>query len=179
MDFSKLLHWPFILEHPGDINDMQWLIVKGMGLIVVVFVILKFIWPSMIQPSLTQRQLDIAHQADQIAETLKETEQLRNDYRNRLAKIEDEAKARLEEAVKEADDLRNRILAEAKTTAESLENRGRMELERERAKAIVGLQRKFVEDVIGAAQYAAEGSLDSASHDRLVSDFVGKVGSPA
>ncbi len=179
MDFSKLLHNPFILEHPGDINDIQWLIVKGLGLLVVVFVILKFIWPTMIQPSLTQRQLDIAHQADQIEETLKETEQLRNDYRNRLAKIEDEAKARLDEAVKEADDLRNKILVEARITVEALENRGRMELERERAKAVVSLQRKFVEDVIGAAQYAAEGSLDAGMHDTLVADFVGKVGSPA
>jgi len=175
MDFSKLLHWPFVLEHTEEINNTQWLIVKGVGLVIVAFFIVKFVWPTFIQPSLTERQLDIANQSDQIEQTMKETEQLRNDYKARLAAIEDEARKRLDEAVHEAETLKGRILSEAAITVESVEQRTRMELERERAKAVVGIQRTFVEDVIGAAHYAAEKSLDEKAQAALVDDFIGKV----
>jgi F0F1-type ATP synthase membrane subunit b/b' len=176
MDFSKLLHNPFVLEHPGDVSDIQWLIVRGIGFLLVLWIILKFIIPMFFKQQLIDRQQNIVTAAEQVEQTMRETEQMRNDYRVRLERIEDEAEARMAEAIREAEDLRNQILAEEMINSENIVRRGEAEVSRERAKALVHLRSQFVEDIIGAAQYAASKSLDAPKQQRLVSDFVKNVG---
>jgi F-type H+-transporting ATPase subunit b len=176
MDLSKLLHNPFVLEHPDTATDIQWLIVRGLGFVLVLFIIIKFIIPMFFTQQLINRQKDIVTAAEQVEQTMRETEQMRNDYRQRLDRIEDETEARMAEAVREADNLRSQILAEAEANSESILRRGEAEVSRERAKAMVHLRSQFVEDIIGAAQYAASKSLDGPKQERLVSDFVKNVG---
>lgn len=173
--FNKLLEWPLILEHPGEISDVQWLIVRVLGLALVVWVVVKFVLPSQITPHLVSRKLDIQVAAEQVEETMRETRQMRDDYRLRLERIEEETEARMSEAVREADDLRNHIVTEANQLAETIVRRGEDEVSRERAKSMVGLRRQFVEDVIGAAEHAA-GQLDGTNQRRLVDLFVSNVG---
>ena len=81
----------------------------------------------------------------------------------------------MSEAVREADDLRSHIISEAHKLADQIVRRGEDEVSRERAKAMVGIRRQFVEDVIGAAEHAA-GRLDGTNHRRLVDVFVRNVG---
>ena len=180
MDFSKFLQWPFILEHPEDaqnpITDIQWISVRGVGFLLVVWFFWKVVIPMFFAAPLANRRKAIIDAKDQVDSTLQETEQMRNDYRQRLEKIEVEAQARMTEAVREAEDLSTHILADARVVAGGIVRRGEDEVERERGKAMVSLQKEFVEDVIGAARYAAGKSLSGAAHDSLVNDFVKRVG---
>src|SRR2546423_4919886 len=156
----EFLHkWPFILEHPPEINDIQWLIIRGVGLVLVAWVIVKFIWPSMIRGHLVDRHAAIVEADKQVEETMRETAEMRDDYRVRLEGIHHETQRRLDEAVHEAETLREQILAEAHANAQAIIRRGEEEVARERGKAMVLLRRQFVEGVIGAAQYAAARSL--------------------
>jgi F-type H+-transporting ATPase subunit b len=175
MDFSKLLTNPFILEHPGEISDLQWLIVRGIGFVLVIWVIVKFILPTQITPHLVSRREEIQIADDQVKSTLAETAQMRDDYRVRLEGIEDETEARMAEAVREAGDIRDHILTEAKVSAEAIVRRGEDEVSRERAKAMVGLRKQFVADVIGAAEHTAA-QMDDKGHRRLVDLFISEVG---
>lgn len=175
MDFSKLLTNPFILEHPGDINDVQWLIVRGIGFLLVVWIVIKFILPAYITPHLVGRKEEIQIAAKQVDDTMRETRQMRDDYRQRLEGIEDETEARMAEAVREAEDLRNHIVGEGQQLAASIVRRGEDEVSRERAKAMVSIRRQFVEDVVGAAEFAAA-NLDAGNQRRLVEQFVQGVG---
>ena len=165
------LKFPFILEHPGEYTDLQWLIVRGVGLLLVGLVFFKWILPMLQQP-LRERQAAIVTSSEQVEQTLRETNEMRNDYRARLTGIEQETDRRLQEAVREAEELSDRILAEARQTASALERRGEDEVERERAKAMVTLRGQFVDGVIGAAQYAAARSIDDGRRKQLVGDFV-------
>ena len=172
---NSLLHNPFILEHPHEITDVQWLIVRLIGLVLLVWITVKFILPAQIKPHLVSRREDIQTADNQVEETIRETALMRDDYRVRLEKIEDETEARMAEAVREADDLRNHIITEAKQMAEAIVRRGEDEVSRERAKSMVGLRRQFVEDVINAAEHAA-GKLDAPNQKRLFDLFVSNVG---
>jgi F-type H+-transporting ATPase subunit b len=176
MDFSKLLHNPFVLEHPAEYTDVQWLIIRGIGFALVLFIILKYIWPSFFGTPLRERREAIIEASEQVEQTMRETEQMRNDYRARLERIEDETEARMQEAIREADALKDQILAEARAQAEAITRRGEEEISRERAKAMLRLRQQFVEDVINAAEFAAAGSLDGDRQRRLVDDFVTNVG---
>ena len=69
------LQFPWVLEHTKDVTDAQWLIITGIGFLLVVFLIVKFVWPIMFQPHLVQRQQGIEHAAAQVESTLRETKQ--------------------------------------------------------------------------------------------------------
>src|SRR5512144_135308 len=131
---------PFALEHPPEITDFQWLIVSAIGFLILAFIVGKWIVPSMITPHLRDRRKAIADADAQVRETRRQTEEMRNDYVARLEHIEDETERRMQEAVKEADELRERILAEAQASVEALRRRGEEEVARERAKALIHLR---------------------------------------
>jgi F-type H+-transporting ATPase subunit b len=174
----EFLHkWPFILEFPKEVNNVQWLIVRLVGLLLVFWIIKKFIWPSMIRTHLVDRHTAIVEADQQVQETMRETADMRNDYRARLEGIEHETQRRLDEAVHEAETLREQILAEAHANAQAIVRRGEEEVSRERAKAMLLLRRQFVEDVVGAAQYAAARSLGAPQQRRLVEEFTKELGS--
>jgi len=164
----------FILEHPAEITDAQWLIVRGIGLLLVAGIVWKFLVP-MVGSLLSERQAAISEASTQVEATLRETEELRNDYRRRLETIAGETERRIQEALREAEALRETILDEARHTAAAIVSRGHDEVERERAKARVHLRTQFVHGVISAAEHAAARSLDSSEHRRLVGEFIKDV----
>jgi len=170
------MEFPWILEHTKEVTDLQWLMVTGIGFLLVAWLVLAKVWPGMIRPHLVERHQGIIQAAEQVESTLRETKELRDDYRSRLEGIEHETKRRLEEAVHEAEALREQILAEAAANAKAIVSRGEEEVSRERAKAMVLLRRQFVEGVIGAAQYAASRSLGAPQHKRLIEEFTKELG---
>lgn len=168
--------FPWVLEHTKDVTDFQWLIVTGIGFLLVALLMARFVWPSMVKPYLVNRDQGIRQAAEQVETTLRETASLRNDYRRRLEQIHDETRQRMEEAVHEADNLRTTILAEAQQNAEALVRRGNDEVERERAKAMARLRTQFIQGVIGAANDAASRSLDDSHQRRLIDAFINDLG---
>lgn len=167
--------FPWTLHPPPGIAKSQWFIILALGFALIAFIVWRFVLP-MVGGYLSERQQAIADAASQVEETLRDTEMMRNDYRQRLEAIEDETERRMEEAIREAESLRERLLEEARQNAESLIRRGEEEVARERAKAAVLLRAQFVEGVIRAAEYAAARSLDETQQRRLVEEFVQKVG---
>lgn len=171
------LHPPPSITNPlVSITTFQWLVVNIAGFAALVYIIVKFVVP-VIQGMLNERRTAIEDAAEQVASTLAETERMRNEYRQRLASIEDETRTRMEEAVSEAARLRDQILQEAQSTAAAIVQRGQEEVAQERAKAQVALRIQFVDSVVRAAGYAASRSLTDEDRRRLMSDFVREVGS--
>lgn len=171
-----MLKFPFVLEHPEDISDLQFIMVRGVGFALLVLLVIKWLWPSMIQPHLTDRRRAISEEAEQVERTLNETQEMRADYRERLTGIESETQRRIDEAIHEADTLRDTILREAQETAAAIRLRGEAEVSRERAKALVQLRAQFVNNIVGAAQHAARESTGEPQHRRLIAEFTQQLG---
>ena len=166
---------PWVLEHPSNINNLQWLIVTGIGFILIAWLVGKFIIP-MIGGMLDERKKSIVDAAAQVESTMHEAEQMRNDYKSRLDGIQEETRIRLEAAVKEAEALEQQIRQETDRDAKNVIQRGYDEVSRERAKAYLRLKEQFVNDVVNAAQYAAQRTLGDADKNRLVDEFIDNVG---
>jgi F-type H+-transporting ATPase subunit b len=168
--------FPWVIEHPPEAGLLPFVMVSVIAFAVVVWFVLKMVPGPMIRGILDERKTAIAHAADQVQSTLRETEHMRNDYRVRLEGIHQETERRLAEAVHEAESLREAILEDARKAAAAIVQRGHQEVERERAKTVKTMRTEFIDDVIQAAQYAAASSLDSNAHQRLVREFVQEVG---
>src|SRR5258707_1361236 len=114
------LKWPFILEHPNDVTEIQFLIVRGIGFALLAWLMVRAIWPTLVKPHLTERERGIAEADAQVAETLRDTAEMRDDYRVRLEGIAGETEQRMTSSVQEAEQLSDTILAEARETAAAI-----------------------------------------------------------
>ncbi len=161
---------PFQFHPPPGVALGQWITILVVGFVLIAFAFVKFVVP-MITVHLVERREEITEASAQVESTLQETGQLRADYQKRLERIEDETEARMAEAVREANQLRDTILAEGRELAEGILRRSRDEAARERAKALVRLRIQYAEDVVAAAAYAASRSMDASSQERLVREF--------
>ncbi len=174
---EQILKSPFLLEHPPDISNAGYAIVQVVGFLLLAFVFVKLVWPSMVQPHLDARRVAIADAKQQVEQTHNETREMLGDYRRRLEGIHQETQRRIEDALTEAEALRESILADGRTASAAIIRRGEEEVARERAKAMLQLRADFVESVVGAARHAAANSLDGHQR-RLVDGFVRILGSP-
>src|SRR5437867_7243239 len=114
---------PFILEHPAEYSDLQWLLVRGIGFVLVFWIFWKFIRP-MITVHLVGRHEAIVDADHQVESTLRETQEMRNDYQARLESIHEETRRRLDEAVHEAESLKEQILNDARLSVQAITRRG-------------------------------------------------------
>ncbi len=71
-------------------------------------------------------------------------EDTRREYEQRLAGIEAEAREKIQAAVKEAQALRDNLIADAQKQAETIVAQGRNESERERQKAFLEMRQQIV-----------------------------------
>jgi F-type H+-transporting ATPase subunit b len=162
---------PWLLEHTSDVTDMQWLVVRTLGFLIIVGIVLRYVVP-LIRRMLHDRRQTIVETTEQVSQTLAETAQLRDTYRERLERIADETALRLQEAVREAEDLQAHIREEARQQAAAIVERTRRDLRREREKAMAHLRIEFTDTVIEAARHAALRSLTRERQSQLVGMFV-------
>jgi F-type H+-transporting ATPase subunit b len=110
-----------------------------------------------------------------IKESMEQTEQIRE----QAARAEEEAEKRISAAGKEGqemvsramrtgEEIRQQAQQEAKQDAETLINRARAEIQRERDDAIDELRKEFADLAIKAAEKVIDRSLDKEAHRQLI-----------
>jgi len=124
---------------------------------------------------LDQRQADIQATYDQLDSDRDAMVKTRLQYEQRLASIESEAREKIQAAIKEAQVLREQMLADAHKQAESILDRSRIESQREREKAFMEMRQQIVSLSVAAAGKVLGESLDTPRHTKLVDDFIGLV----
>lgn len=126
---------------------------------------------------LDKRQQDIKDTYDQMDADRKRMEETRQEYEKRLAGIEVEAREHIQGAIKEAQTLRDGMLADAHKQVEEILLQGRADNDRERERLFVELRHQIVELAIHAAGQVVGEALNDARHTRLVDDYISAVSS--
>ncbi|MCW3060649.1 MAG: atpF1 [Capsulimonas sp.] len=155
--------------------EPQLIITQLIGFIVLLVLLQKFVF-SKIGVILDERQATIKKTYDQLDADRLAMEQSRKEYEQRLAGIEAEAREKIQAAVKEAQTLRDNLVADAQQQAEAIIEKGRSDSESERQKAFLEMRRQIVGLAMTAAGKVIGESLDPARHTALVDDFIGSVG---
>ena len=102
-------------------------------------------------------------------------EEFRTEYEKRLTGIEAEARAKIQEAIKHADDAKNEIIADARRRSEDILKRGEEELAREREKTLAAIREEVVDLSLEAAGKLVGETLDEPRHRRLIGDFISRL----
>ena len=125
--------------------------------------------------TLSARAIRIEDDDKQVKQQLAEIQKLRDDYAARLETIETEAKARIDAAVREAENTRTEIIAEAQQAARAVQRRVEEEIDRERTRQRIILRQQIVQTALDSAESSIRTHAEDNVQRRLIQDFIGRT----
>jgi F-type H+-transporting ATPase subunit b len=157
--------------------DPKFLLIQAVAFLLLLIVLTKFAFRPLLN-ILEARQENIRNDLDQAESRRLEMERLQKDYEERLAKIEDEARDKIQQAIKQAEGIRDEILTKARTESEQVLAVGRAEIDRDRIRSMAQMRNEIADLAIHAAQSVVGKNLSAQGHDQLIaealSSFEGK-----
>lgn len=150
------------------------IVVEMVGFVLLLLLLKRFLWGPVTE-YLEGRRQDIAQTYEKVEQTRQEMERLRGEYEQRLANIEAEARAQIQQAVKEAQQVREQILAEARQQAEKMVRDAQETIRYERQKALAEMRAQVVDLTLLATGKILQESMDDVRHRKMVEDFINQV----
>ena len=144
------------------------------GFILLWLVLRRFLFVPVLG-LLDAREQDIKSTYEAAESEKARAEQFRADYEHRLAGIEAEARAKIQEAIKKAEESKNDIIADARRRSEDILKRGQEDLAREREKTVAAIREEVVDISLEAAGKLVGETLDEPRHRRLIGDFISRL----
>lgn len=150
------------------IEELIW---GSVAFLLFLLVVYKLIWPK-IQEALEGREQKIRDDLEGAESAKAEAEQILDEYRAKLADARDESNKILEEARKTAESLRRDLLAKAEEEAGLIVDRAKDEVEAEKRQAIGDLYREAGKVSIELAEKVVGRSLDRDAQMALVDQYI-------
>lgn len=146
--------------------------------LLIVFIVKKFFW-NYVREYLEKRQVLIATQLAESEDRLKESEELKAQYEEKMAGVKAEAKEILAIAKDSASKEASEIVAKAKDSAEAMKAKAAAEIEHEKAQVKEQIKEEISEVAFMAAKKVVGKELDEETHKKYVDDFIAQAGEDA
>lgn len=160
-------------DNGAVMKDFFWRVVNFAILAGIVFWALK---KANLKGSLADRQAQIEKSLREAREARDAAEAKLKEYTEKLAKANQEVDELRATMLKEAEAEKQRIIAEAKQAAEKVANQAVLAADQEVLKARNELRAEAGRLAVELAAGKLAGAVQKADHDRLVQDYLGKVG---
>lgn len=145
----------------------------GFLLLLVVFKLFLF---KPIRDILDQRRRDVESRYEDADTRKQAAEDLKADYERHLSQIDDEMRAKITEAVKQGQEMRDEIIADSRVQAEQILTKAQAEIGREKEKAMVELKTTVADLAVEAAGRLVRERMDDKKHRELIGKFIDEVG---
>ena len=164
-------------EGGGGVYDMNtglsvWTLIVFAGL---VFILGKFAWGPILG-AVDEREKGIKSALDQAAERNAEAAKLLEEHKAQLADARRQASELIAEGRAAGEKVRKEVEEKARAEAQTIIDRSRTEIERERDAALDALRRESVELALAAASRLMQENLDQAKDRALVEQYLGDLG---
>lgn len=141
----------------------------------VLFIALFFVLRKPIAKALNARIAGIQEQLAELEAKKAEAEKQLAVYNEKLAKLDEEAESIVAEYIKQGNEAKARILAEAEATAEKLEEQAKRNIAHEFKQAKARLQEEVLEQALTKAEALIKEKIDADDQNRLVDEYLDKV----
>ncbi|MBI2105078.1 MAG: F0F1 ATP synthase subunit B [Candidatus Omnitrophica bacterium] len=145
-----------------------------LGFFLLVAVLRRFFWRTILR-MLDERRQRIEEAFRQLASAKEDAVRLQADYGQRLARIEDEARGRLQQAILEGKRIAMEIQEEARTQGAVLVNKSKEAVALELAKAKVTLRDELAAMTMAAIERILRERLDAERDRRLVEETLDEL----
>jgi len=154
--------------------DVAELLYGALAFIIVFAVLAKFAFPAL-NKMLQERSAKIQGNIDGAEQARMTAEQELAEYRAQLAGARDESNRIIEEARRTADQLRRDLQAKAEQEAQATVARAQEEIRAERDRVFQDLRAQVGVIAVDLAGRVVGESLDPATHQRLIDDYIEQV----
>jgi len=142
---------------------------------VVLAVGLFFVLRKPLSQALSDRTKGIKEQLQELEEKKKAAEQELIQYDQKLARLEKEAAEIIARYKQQGEDAKARILTEAESAAERLQEQARRNMEFELKDASAKLQSEILEKALAKAEAMIQNKILPEDQDRLIDEYLNKV----
>jgi F-type H+-transporting ATPase subunit b len=156
--------------------DVAELVVGGLAFLIVFGVLAKYAFPAL-NEMLAQRAGKIQGEMEKAESTRQEADALLAEYRQNLAGARDESNRIIEEARKTAEQLRRDVQTKAEEEAQATVSRAQEEIRAERDRVFAELRGQVGDIAVELAGRVVGQSLDKSAHARLIDDYIEQVAS--
>jgi F-type H+-transporting ATPase subunit b len=151
------------------------LIVGAIVFAILFFFMAKYVMPRM-NALLEERRSKIQGELEKAEATRVEADQQLADYRAQLAGAREESNRIIEEARKTAEQLRRDLQTKAEEESAATIVRAQEEIRAERDRAFQELRSQVGDIAVELASRVVRESLDRTSHERLIDEYIDEVG---
>lgn len=151
--------------------DISQLFANFLGFSLFLWLMAKYAWKPILA-FMDQRQEEIAGNFRKIEHESQELAKIRQEYEDRLAKIEEEATKRIQEAIRQGQDIARDIEEQAHIKAQSIIEKSRADITRMLEQARLEFRNYLVEIGIEAGRKATMGVLDESTHKRMIERYI-------
>lgn len=142
---------------------------------VIVFLTLKhFAWKPVLR-ALDARRDRIKNDFDRIDQARREIEALRSEYTTHLQKIEEESRARMQEAIEEGRRIARDIQSKARSESQAAFDKAKENLALETEKVRIVLRREIADLAVRISEKVLEEELDSEDQRKKLLDMINKI----
>ena len=152
----------------------QTFVVQCLGFAVLVFVIVKLVLPQLgkILGARTHEVEETFRRLDR--ETQEATKQLA-EMKDKLARLTEESKRRLDEALADAERTKAQLAAETAAQVQAAFAKATSEIEIEREKAVLELREEATSLTLRAAEHLVQSAMNESIHEKLVQKYLAQL----
>jgi F-type H+-transporting ATPase subunit b len=162
-------------HEPGIINLDKSMILQVINLLILLFVLQKFLFKPLTQ-FLAKRAGGIKQSLDEARKAREAAAKMQEDFRAQVAATQREAAALREQVEREVEEERQRLLRASREEAQRLLTEAREVIEQETRRARAQLREDAVNLSVAVAERLLERSITSEDQRRLAEKYVREVG---
>jgi len=154
--------------------DPKQILIHAIGFLILLAILKKFAWGTILG-AMEARSKRIASEFEAIERAKQEIEKLKADYQERVAKIEEEARSKIQQAVDEGRRIGAEVEEAARTHAREALEKSKEAIALEVAKARLELKDQVVDLAIQATHKVLQQHLDEETDRRMIEAFIKEI----
>lgn len=162
----------------GDFQGLEYdlgLTVATIGVFLILFKVIEMFYFVPLRDAIHDRTSELESTFSEAESLRAEMAKTRTDYEQRLAQTEASAREQIQAQIKEAQNLRASLMAEASSKADALVKNAQDEIASEKAKVITELRVHVVDMALLAAEKVVGENMDNEKNRRLVDQMISQA----
>ncbi|AWW27135.1 MULTISPECIES: F0F1 ATP synthase subunit B [Acetobacterium] len=165
-----------MIEYAGLVGIDLMVLLATVVNFIIFFLILKHFFYEKVKDILAKRQDDISAEIAGASEKNAEAAKLKQEYEGLLADIRLKEREIIRDANVEAQAQKHEIIEKAHEDAKLVIEKAMQEIELEKRKAMNEVKSNIVDLSLFAAEKIIHESMDQKQHEKMILDFIDKVG---
>jgi F-type H+-transporting ATPase subunit b len=142
------------------------------GVLLIVMPAVKYFYITPLKNAIDERNNNLESTFNEVETLRNEMTTMKSDYEKRIASTEAEAREKINAQIKEAQALRQSLMAEAAAKSDALVKQAQEEIASEKAKVLGELRNHVTDLSLTAAEKVVGANMDTAANRKLIADFI-------